>query len=72
MALVPMALIGGAITLAVLWPLYGALIAFVCVPFGGSFSALLVALLLVFVEAHAKRKQEHRVRPPSGETKITA
>ena len=39
--LIAASLLGGGITLALLWP-YGALVAVLCAPFGGSTMALLV------------------------------
>ncbi len=65
MALFPVALIGGAITLAVLWPLYGSLIALACVPFGGSLLFLLANLLAMFLQARAewKREREPKMQP---------
>jgi hypothetical protein len=56
------ALIGGLITLVVLWP-YGVLVAFTVAPFGGSFFALVAGLLLALLRATAewkpRRKEEH-------------
>ncbi|PVE21769.1 hypothetical protein DC522_24705 [Microvirga sp. KLBC 81] len=71
MVLWPVALIGGAITLAILWPLYGALIAFVCMPFGASL-LLLLAALLVFFKTQAKQKHERDVQAPLQDTKAAA
>jgi hypothetical protein len=59
--ILPIALIGGFVTVVVLWP-YGTLLALVSAPFGGCFLTLL-GLLLAFLE----RKQAHSIqasRPP--------
>jgi hypothetical protein len=56
MLILPTALIGGFVTVVVLWP-YGAFFALVSAPFGGSFLALLAGLL-TFLE----RKQERSIQ----------
>jgi hypothetical protein len=50
------ALIGGFVTVVVLWP-YGAFFALVSAPFGASFLTLLYLLL-----AFLKRKQAHSIQ----------
>ena len=57
MMILPTALIGSFVTVVVLWP-YGAFFALVSAPFGASFLALLVGLLLTFLE----RKQERSIQ----------
>ncbi len=46
-ALLFASILGGTVTLAALWP-YGALLAFLCAPFGGSLLALLAAVLVAY------------------------
>jgi hypothetical protein len=63
MMILPTALIGASVTIVVLWP-YGAFLALVSAPFGGSFLALLAGLPLTFLE----RKQERSIQashPPA-------
>jgi hypothetical protein len=57
MVILPTALIGSFVTVVVLWP-YGAFLALISAPFGGSFLALLAGLLLTFLE----RKQERSIQ----------
>jgi hypothetical protein len=59
------ALIGGSVTFALLWP-YGAFLALVSAPFGGSFLALLMGLQLAFLE----RKQERSIQASRSPEKI--
>ncbi len=54
------ALIGGLITLTVLWP-SGALIALAGAPFGGSLSAAIAGLLLAWLRAKAERESRRSV-----------
>jgi hypothetical protein len=61
------ALLGGLITFAVLWP-YGALIAIVGAPFGGSALALLAGLLLAFLRTRVERQAKRRVLPSTTKT----
>ncbi len=49
------ALLGGFMTMAVLWP-HGALVALACAPFGGSLLALMAGLLLAFLRTRAERQ----------------
>jgi membrane protein implicated in regulation of membrane protease activity len=49
--------IGGAVTVAVLWP-FGALTALLSAPFGGSFLALVAGLSLAILRTRVERKQE--------------
>ena len=51
------ALVGGIITLASLLP-YGALIALISMPFGGSLAALLAGVLLAVLRSRAERRAE--------------
>jgi membrane associated rhomboid family serine protease len=51
------ALVGGIVTLAGLLP-YGALIALISMPFGGSLAALLAGLLLAVLRSRAERRAE--------------
>ena len=51
------ALLGGIITFAGLLP-YGALIALISMPFGGSLAALLAGLLLAVLRSRAERHVE--------------
>ena len=51
------ALAGGIVTLAGLLP-YGALVALVSMPFGGSLAALLAGLLLAVLRFRAERRAE--------------
>ena len=51
------ALAGGMITFAGLLP-YGALIALISMPFGGSLAALLAGLLLAVLRSQAERRAE--------------
>jgi hypothetical protein len=56
------AFVGGLTTFVALWPL-GWLIALAGVPFGGSFLALMVAVLLALRDSHAaKARSEERLR----------
>jgi hypothetical protein len=52
----------GLVTFALLWQ-FGALTALVGAPFGGSFSALLVGLVLAFRQARAEQKSKRSVTP---------
>ncbi len=52
--------IGGAVTVAVLWP-FGALTALLSAPFGGSFLALVAGLSLAILRTRAERKQKRSV-----------
>ena len=62
-AIAVFALIGGLITVVLLWP-HGALVALVGAPFGGSFTALVVAFLLAWRRDHymAPDKPQSRAR----------
>jgi hypothetical protein len=60
MLLAVAALLGSFMTIAITLP-YGLLVAFVSVPFGGSFMTLVAGLLLAFLRIRA----EHRVKPVS-------
>jgi hypothetical protein len=55
--LIVAAILGGLSTFALLFP-YGALAAFIGAPFGGSFLALVVGMLMAFRSARAERRQE--------------
>jgi hypothetical protein len=59
MALLPVGLLGGLITGAVLWPFFGIAIALAGVPFGSSLTVLLAGL---FVMALQKRPKPARKR----------
>jgi hypothetical protein len=63
MMILPTALIGGFVTVVVLWP-YGAFLAFISAPFGGSFLALLAGLLLTFLERKQERSSIQASRSP--------
>ncbi len=65
------ALIGGASTVAVLWP-YGAVLALASAPFGGSCLALLAGLLLALRRKKAARKQEPQFEAPHQEPRMAA
>ncbi len=52
--------IGGAVTVAVLWP-FGALTALLSAPFGGSFLALVAGLSLAILRTRAERKQKRSI-----------
>ncbi len=53
--LIAAAIVGGPITVALLWP-YGLAVALLGAPFGASFLALIAGLLLAGSRAKAKRK----------------
>jgi hypothetical protein len=52
--------IGGSVTFAVLWP-YGALMALLSAPFGGSLAALFAGLWPAILRTTAERKRERRL-----------
>ncbi len=55
------ALVGGVVSLAVLWP-YGALTAFLGAQLGATFLALTAGLLLAFLRTKAEPKQSAAYR----------
>jgi hypothetical protein len=61
--ILPAALIGSSVTFALLWP-YGAFLALISAPFGGSFLAILAGLLLAFVERQERKRSIQASHPP--------
>ena len=57
MFLLVAAMLGGVVTFVGLLP-YGALVALISMPFGGSLAALLAGLLLAMLRSRAERRAE--------------
>jgi membrane protein implicated in regulation of membrane protease activity len=65
------AFIGALATCAALWT-HGALIALAATPFGGSFLAVVAALLLALLKARREQKQERSAQAPEEEPRAAA